>query len=177
MKHLLIAAALILPVAVFAAGSDSSTPPTPTDTTTTCKTGKVWSEAKKKCVAPVQGSLDDDTLYQAVREFAYAGQYDNALQALAAMSDPNDDRVLTYRGFVARKTGDIDLGNAYYRQAIARNPDNLLARSYMGQGFAESGDLDAARAQLTEIRARLGRGTWAEVSLRMAIDSGKGASY
>ena len=176
MKHLLIIAAFLLPFAAFAASEDS-TPPTSTETTTTCKNGKVWSEQAKKCVTAQDSRLEDDALYRAARELAYAGQYDNALVVLAAMSDPLDDRVLTYKGFVARKTGDIALGNAYYAQAIARNPDNLLARSYMGQGFVESGDLDAARTQLAQIRMRQGRGTWAEVSLRLAIEGGAGYSY
>lgn len=176
MKRLLMTAALVLPAAAFAA-SDDSNPPSSTNTTTSCTNGKVWSTAKQKCVNPQQSGLQDDELYQAAREFAYAGQYGNALNALAAMSDPLDDRVLTYKGFVARKSGDIELGNAYYAQAIARNPGNLLARSYMGQGFVEAGDLVAARAELTQIRARGGRGTWAEISLRLAIENGPGVAY
>jgi Flp pilus assembly protein TadD len=177
MRAFLIATALCLPVTAFAAGSDTSTPPTQTNTTSTCTDGKVWSEATQTCVNPVQGNLDDDTLYQAARELAYAGQYGNALTVLQSMSDPSDDRVLTYLGFTHRKMGDVELGNAYYRQAISRNPDNLLARSYMGQGFVEAGDLAEARTQLTEIRARGGRGTWAELSLRKAIETGSGYTY
>ena len=176
MHRLLIAAAFCLPTAGFAASTDS-TPPTPTETTRTCTGGQIWSDAAQACVNAQESRLDDDTLYQAARELAYAGQYDNALLVLAAMSDAGDDRVLTYKGFAHRKRGDVDLGNAYYRQAIARNPDNLTARSYMGQGFVEAGNLDAARAQLTEIRARGGRGGWAELSLRLAIENGRGYSY
>jgi hypothetical protein len=129
------------------------------------------------CVDPQSGALDDDTLYKAARELAYAEQYPETLKVLAQMSDPQDDRVLTYLGFVHRKMGDAKLGNAYYRQAIAKNPDNLLARSYMGQGFVESGEAKLARAQLIEIRLRGGRDTWPETSLRLAIESGKTSSY
>lgn len=132
---------------------------------------------KGACVDPQSGALDDDTLYKAARELAYAGQYPETLTVLAQMSDPQDDRVLTYLGFVHRKMGNTDLGNAYYRQAIAANPDNLLARSYMGQGFVESGKVTLARAQLIEIRLRGGRDTWPETSLRMAIEEGKTTSY
>ena len=177
MRRLLLTTALLLPTAAFAAGGGSSNPPTPTGTTQTCSGGKVWSNAQQKCVNPQSGSLSDDDLYGAAREFAYAGQYQNTLNVLAAMADQTEDRVLTYKGFAHRKMGDVALGNAYYRQAIAANPDNFLARSYMGQGFVEEGKLDMARAQLTEIRTRGGRGTWAEISLRMAIDSGRGYSY
>jgi len=177
MKRVIIAALACFPAIAFAASSGSSTPATPTQTTTTCERGQIWSDDTKSCVDPQESRLDDDTLYNAARELAYAGQYTNSLSVLAAMSDPNDDRVLTYKGFAHRKMGDVVLGNAYYRQAISQNPDNLLARSYMGQGFAEEGNIVQARAQLTEIRRRGGRGTWAEFSLRMAIDSGRGYNY
>ena len=177
MKHLLLSAVFVVPTLAFAAGTSDDNPPTQTGTTTECSGGKIWDEDAGKCVNPQSGSLMDDTLYQAVREFAYAAQYDNALRALAAMSDPMDDRVLTYKGFVNRKLGHIELGNAYYRQAIERNPDNLLARSYMGQGFVEAGDIVAARLQLQEIRARGGAGGWPEASLQNAIERGTTYSY
>lgn len=88
MRRFLMTTALFLPTAVFAAGSDTSIPPTPTDTTSTYTDGKVWSDKTKTCVNPVHGDLDGDTLYQTVRELAYAGQYDNALRVLGAMSNP-----------------------------------------------------------------------------------------
>ena len=149
---------------------------TVTETATAVETN---AEPKKTgaCVDPESGALDDGTLYKAARELAYAGQYPETLKVLAQMSDPQDDRVLTYLGFVHRKMGDAELGNAYYRQAIAKNPDNLLARSYMGQGYVESGALKLARAQLIEIRLRGGRDTWPETSLRSAIEGGPSSSY
>lgn len=177
------AASLVLPIlapcvalAAGIGGGDSG-PPKPTETTTDCTEGKVWSEEAKACVDPQSGALDPDALYQAVRELAYAGRYPDALRALAAMPDQADDRVLTYRGFILRKMGDVELGNRYYLQAIAANPDNILARSYMGQGFVAQGDLVAARDQLLEIRARGGTGTWPEISLRRALETGAGFSY
>ena len=176
MRLTILATALLAPSLAFAAGGESPTPPT-TNTTVQCKDGKVWDVKVEACVDARESSLDDDTRYQAVRELAYAGRYDEAQKVLAAMSDQNDDRVLTYLGFTHRKMGNSTLGMVFYDQALETNPDNLLARSYMGQAFVEAGDMQLARAQLTEIRTRGGRGTWAEVSLRMAIDSGTGYSY
>ena len=80
--------ALSLPAMAFAAGSggnaDSTKPPKATETTKSCFFGKVYDPATKKCVkVDKKSSLDDDTLYGAVREFAYAGQYDNAQAILA----------------------------------------------------------------------------------------------
>ncbi len=137
----------------------------------------VWSEAAGKCVAPEQSSLDPDTLYRAIRELACAGRYDDTLRVLAAMPDQQDDRVLTYRGFVHRMRGETELGYHCYRQAIAANPDNLLARSYMGQGLAIEGRTYEAYVQLTEIRKRGGAGTWPETALRTAIETGHSPGY
>ena len=93
------------------------------------------------------------------------------------MSDQTDDRVLTYLGFTHRKMGNVDLGMRYYHKALAKNPDNLLARSYLGQGLIEAGDADAAVAQLREIIARGGKGSWSETSLRTALNTGVTYSY
>ena len=177
MRYLLIAA-MAFPGLAFAAGSDTNTaPPKTTKTTKTCEGVKVWDEATKTCVNPKGAALDDDLLYDAVRELAYAGRYLDAQGVLAAMPDQQDDRVLTYWGFTSRKLGHDDLARAYYLKAIERNPDNILARSYMGQGMIESGDRDGAIDQWREIRARGGEGTWAETALRDSIRSGTTYSY
>ena len=65
----------------------------------------------------------------------------------------------------------------FYEQAIAANPDNMLARSYMAQGFVAEGRTDEAIAQWREIKARGGEGSWAEASLRKAIRTGMTYSY
>lgn len=179
MKRLLTTALLAsaLPLAALAAGGDSSTPPATTNTTKSCTNGKVWDEKKGACVAPSRSQLPDDTLFEAARELAYDGQYAHASAALDAMEEDGTDRILTYRGFLARKSGDLDAGMAYYAAAIDKNPDNLLVRSYMGQAFVEMGNVEAAREQLTEIRARGGRTSWPEYALRTAIEQGTGYSY
>lgn len=174
---LMAAVALSPHFAQAAGGNDTPAPPKPTKTTKECKKSKVWSEKKKRCVKPGNASLGDDTLYRAVREYAYAGQYKTAQTILTAMSDQSDDRVLTYWGFTHRKLGDVDLGMAFYERAISQNPDNLLARSYMGQAHVESGDTYLAWVQLQEIRSRGGAGTWPEQSLAEAIRSGVTYNY
>jgi len=40
---------------------------------------------------------------------------------------------------------------------LTEDPDNTLARSYLGQAHVAQGDLGAARDQLRQIRARGGR--------------------
>jgi predicted Zn-dependent protease len=166
-----------LPFAAFAAGSDSTTPPTPTETTTKCTKGKIYDAKTKKCKNPQDASLGDDARFGAVRELAYAGRFDDALAALKAMQEGESDRVLTYLGFITRKSGDMAGGMAYYARALEVNPDNILARSYMGQALVEQGDIAAASRQLEEIRRRGGADTWAETSLAHAVGTGQTLNY
>ncbi|WP_170390439.1 tetratricopeptide repeat protein [Ruegeria arenilitoris] len=178
--RLLMATALALQTfafapAVSAAGGDSS-PPKPTNTTKKCLFGRVYDEAAGRCVKPNKTNFSEEQLYQAVRELAYDGQFENAQNVLRVM-DQDDDRVLTYWGFTYRKMGEAELANTYYQRAIESNPDNILARSYMGQGYVTEGKTELAIAQWREIKARGGEGTWAEASLREAIRTGLTYSY
>ncbi len=173
MRVLLASAlALSFPVIAFAAGSDS-TPPKPV---VSCENGMVYDKKTKKCVAATNNRLTPEDLYQTVRELAYSGAYEDAQIVLAAMPQ-NDDRTLTYMGFTNRKMGNAEAGMAYYERALAVNPANILARSYMGQGMVEQGNIADAMAQLREIRLFGGTGTWAEASLRTAIATGQTFNY
>lgn len=153
----------------LAAGSDDTEPPVKSETTETCTNGQIWDDKAKTCVAPEQGAMSDDALYKAARELAYDGQYENALKVLAVAGNPNDPRILNYKGFANRKAGRMAEGMAYYEAALAIDPDYILARSYMGQALVAEGDLVAARDQLLEIEARGGRETWAYAALEKAL--------
>jgi tetratricopeptide (TPR) repeat protein len=178
MRTLILTATLITaPVLAFAVGSESDTPPTPTETTTTCTNGMVWDADSKSCVEPTDSSLNDSDRLNAVRELAYAGRLQDAERVLDAMADQMADGVLTYRGFTARKSGRTDEAYEWYAKALDTNPDNLLARSYLGQAHVASGNIELAKLELSEIRKRGGRSSWPELSLRMAIQSGQGYSY
>ncbi|MEM9523331.1 MAG: hypothetical protein AAF982_04960, partial [Pseudomonadota bacterium] len=111
-------ATFLAPSLALAAGSDTSTPPKSTKTTTECEAGQIYDTRTKTCVAARDSRLDDDQRYQAVRELAYAGRYQHSLKVLAAMSDQNDDRVLTYYGFNHRRAGRVALGMEFYRKAL-----------------------------------------------------------
>ncbi len=179
--RLILASAIAVQALVFAplahaAGGDDN-PPKPTNTTKKCLFGRVYDEAVGKCVKPNKTNFTDDQLYDAVRELAYDGQFENAQDVLQVMSDQNDDRVLTYWGFTYRKMGNLELANVFYQKAIDSNPDNILARSYMGQGYVADGRTDLAILQWREIKERGGEGTWAETSLRDAIRTGLTYNY
>ena len=165
----LLAASLMIaaPATVHAAGDE--TPPKQTKTTKKCKDGKVYDAETKKCLKVESHNFTDDQLYLAARELAYDGQYQNALNALNAVENQDDPRILNYRGFTNRKLGNHALAMDYYQAALSIDPDYILARSYMGQGLLAYGDQDGARAQLAEIRERGGRNSWAYVSLAMAL--------
>lgn len=154
----------LAPVA-WSAGEDTTEPPPKTKTTTECKQGKVWDEKKKECVDARKSSLDDDTLFKAARELAYAGQYENSLKVLDAVRDQNSARILNYRGYSNRKAGRMDIGMSYYRRALQADENYILARSYMGQALVEQGQIEEAKVQLIEIRDRGGENTWAYQAL------------
>lgn len=159
---LALALSFALPHAAFA---KDETPPA----TKTCSSGKVLDKATNKCVRTSSNEINDDERYEAVREYAYFGDYTGALSILASFEDQTDPRMFNYYGFINRKQGNMDAAMEYYAKALTINPDYILARAYMGQGLAAEGDLAGARAQLAEIRTRGGRNTWAYTSLAMAL--------
>lgn len=177
MRALAILMMTALPFAAFAAGSDDTSPPTPTQTSEDCKDGQIWDEKTKLCVAPETTGMNDDQRFLAVRELAYAGRPDDALRVLASMTEGKTDRVLTYLGFANRRAGRLEEGLAYYAQALAQNPNNIQARSYLGQAYVDMNEIVLASAELDQIRTRGGAGSWAEVSLAKAIATGQTANY
>lgn len=172
-----VAALALMATPLWAAGGGSFTPPPTTETSSTCEDGQIWDKDTQACVDAQESRFDDRQRLDAVRELAYADRPEAALMVLAAMGDQNADMVLTYKGFAHRKAGDWELGMDYYRQAIQQNPDNIMARSYMGQALVQRGQVEAARAELREIQARGERETWAAFSLRSALSGGQGLSY
>ena len=97
------------------------------------------------------GQLSDADLYAQGRALALAGHYANALDALLAIGEQEDARVLTMIGYAKRKSGRLDEGMAAYARALAIEPDNLDAREYLGEGHVAAGRLDLAMIELETI--------------------------
>jgi tetratricopeptide (TPR) repeat protein len=85
-----------------------------------------------------------------------AGYYENALDALTAVRNKEDATALTYIGYANRKIGNVDTGMAYYRQALAIEPNNLYTLEYMGEGYVAMGRVDLAETQLAKLESLCG---------------------
>ena len=157
----------------FAAGGNSGGSPGQDDVKK-CKKGEVLKKVGniKKCVKVESGVLPDEDLYQQGRALAKAGQYDWALQVLAAVQNQNDPRVLNYTGYSNRKAGRLEIGITYYRKALAINPNFVLAREYLGEGYVAAGRIDLAKLELNEIKNRAGTGSEEYQDLSKAIATG-----
>lgn len=161
----------------FAAGGDGGGGG-PAEPAKKCKKGEVLKKVGNvwKCVKIESGILPDEDLYQQGRLLAKAGEYDWALQVLAAIENQNDPRVLNYAGYSNRKAGRLEIGIAYYRKALAIDPNFVLAREYLGEGYVAAGRIDLARLELDEIRKRAGTASEEYQDLSKAIATGVAAA-
>ena len=123
-----------------------------------CKKNQVWDKQKKKCVNPKQGMLDDESIFEAGRDLAYAGRYDEAINVLTMAANKKDPRILNFLGYAHRKSGRVNVGLGYYQEALRIDPNYTLVREYMGEAHLQLGDVVAAREQLSEIEKRCGKG-------------------
>lgn len=149
-----LALLLAASIPAFAAGGGNSN--SSGNSTPDCAQGQVWDKNKKKCVNAQSGILPDEELYEQGRALAKSGHYDRALEVLALIRNQDDPKVLNYTGYSHRKAGRLDLGISYYRKALAINPDYVLAREYLGEGYVAAGRIDLAMVELREIEMRCG---------------------
>lgn len=148
---LILSITALIPLYAHAAGTSD----TPTSDVTECEEGQVYDKKAKECVDEEKSSLNDADLLDNGRALAYAGRFDEAIVVLNKIENHNAE-VLNYLGYATRNEGDVEKGLSYYRAALALDPDNTLARSYMGQALLKSGDRRGAMIQLDEIEKRAG---------------------
>jgi tetratricopeptide (TPR) repeat protein len=94
----------------------------------------------------------DPNYQQAVRLIA-AQRYDDArtlLKRVVSRSPGNAD-AYNYLGYASRKLGDRAAAFSYYRLALQLDPHHLGANQYLGELYAEIGDLQNAQAQLARV--------------------------
>jgi tetratricopeptide (TPR) repeat protein len=121
-----------------------------------CERSFVYSPSRKRCLRAKGGAISDEELYTQGRLLALAGHHQNALDALIAVRNGEDARVLTMLGYSKRKLGRIEEGIADYKKALVIDPNNAAAREYLGEAYVETGRPDLARLELEKIEAICG---------------------
>jgi len=87
---------------------------------------------------------------------AKAKRYDEALETLDLLRDPNTAEALNYRGYATRKLGRVDEGIGYYLKSVAKDPRYAEVREYLGEAYVIKGDITAAKEQLRTIEGICG---------------------
>ncbi len=128
-------------------------------------------------IAPTTGLLTaaaGDSAYVEAVSLINEHRYQDALVALDRAESafgPHPD-VLTYRGYVWRKLGRLDLAERNYRAALAIAPNHRGATEYYGELKVIEGDLLAARALLARIERQCAFGCAEEEDLGRWIEHG-----
>ena len=160
-----------VPVSVLAMGSDTSSDSNEPEKPT-CKSGYVYSEKKKRCVREDTGILERSDLIRHAWQKAYAGDYHEARAVFASLANEPSAEIYNGLGYSNRKLGAVETGIAYHRKALPLEPEYVLARSYLSEGYVQSGKLDLAREQLAQIGERCGKGCKEYLYLLRAIELG-----
>jgi tetratricopeptide (TPR) repeat protein len=102
-------------------------------------------------------AVDDDTStgsvdLSSVRSKIKAGKFAAALEELRGLAeDTQQADVYNLMGYTLRKTGDYATSLTYYTKALELQPDYRPAREYLGELYAETGNLDKAKEQLAAL--------------------------
>ena len=109
---------------------------------------------------PTRDSAAADPAYRAAIELIDGQRFAEAIKLpkQVVAHDPTRADAYSELGFASRKLGDYGAALAYYRIALQLDPRHLGATEYLGELYAESGDLTNAQAQLARV-AEICRGT------------------
>src|ERR1700751_4400939 len=163
---LVLGAAGIVPA--FAAGGGGDPPPPPT-----CAKGQVYNAKKNACVKAERGALPDEEMTQYAYALAKQDRFQEALNVLDLLDNPNTPRALNYRGFATRKLGRTEEGISYYLKSVALDPNYAQVREYLGEAYVIQGKADLAKQQLSTIRTICGTDCEEYQALADAISSAK----
>lgn len=122
-----------------------------------CEEGKVYDSEKDECVdksASNTHAVED--IYKTALAWSLKGEHAEALEILWLADGREDARILNLLGYSNRMMGRLDVGLAYYRQAISMDPTYTLVRQYYGEGLLQKGDLKGAQDQLAALAVLCG---------------------
>ena len=123
---------------------------------TICFPGQVRDTEHQKCLERRAGVLPDPDLTEYAVALAGAGRYEEAIDVLDLLENPNTPVALNYRGYATRKLGRTDEGISYYLKSIALDPAYPQVREYLGEAYVIEGKYDLAKEQLATIEKLCG---------------------
>jgi tetratricopeptide (TPR) repeat protein len=123
---------------------------------TTCAPGQVWDKKTHKCLERHSGVLPDTDLTEYAYSLAKADRYQEAIDVLDMLDNPNTPRALNYRGYATRKMGRTEEGVGYYLKSVALDPNYSQVREYLGEAYVIQGKFDLAKDQLATIEKLCG---------------------
>jgi tetratricopeptide (TPR) repeat protein len=137
----------------------------------TCPRGQIFSQRSRRCVQVRSEALTDDAVTDYAFALAKAERFDEALEMLNLVQNPNTPKALNYRGYITRKLGRTDEGIGYYLKSVALDPQYAQVREYLGEAYVTQGKLDLAKEQLQVIQALCGTGCEEYQDLAEAIEA------
>jgi tetratricopeptide (TPR) repeat protein len=141
-----------------------------------CGAGEYFSDRTGKCEKLRAGALSDRDLAQYAYLLAKAERYNEAIDALNLLKNPNTAVALNYRGYTTRNMGNLDEGIGYYLRSVRLDPHYAKVREYLGEAYVLKGDLASAKYQLTKIKTICGNSACEEYEhLAEAISDGPNA--
>ena len=122
----------------------------------TCDKGLVFDAKKKKCIIKRSGVLPDPDLTEYAFALIKADRYQEAIDVLDLLENPNTPLALNCRGYATRKLGRTDEGISYYLRSVALDPAYPQVREYLGEAYVIQGKFDLAKEQLATIEKLCG---------------------
>ena len=123
---------------------------------TTCPRGQIYSQRSRRCVQARSEIMTDEAVTDYAFALAQAERFDEALEVLNMVRNPDTPKALNYRGYITRKLGRTDEGIGYYLKSVAMDPQYSQVREYLGEAYVTQGKLDLAREQLQIIQTLCG---------------------